>query len=73
MWENKCVKPKPYENSSEKKRRELGICRLMITVKPGFLCLEWYVTLSQESVAHYLSTGAGVPDNHQKKLTLISL
>lgn len=50
----------------------IRICRLMITVKPGFLCLEWYVMLSQESVAHYLSTG-GVPDNHQKKLTLISL
>lgn len=44
----------------------------MIIVKPGFLCLEWYVMLSQESVAHYLST-EGLSDNHQKQLTLISL
>lgn len=41
---------KPHEKSSEKKRcggAELGICRMEMGLKPGFLSLEELIMLSQ--------------------------
>ena len=41
IWENKSVKTKSHKNNSEKKKkRELGICRMEIVLKPDFLFLE---------------------------------